>query len=157
MAIHRLFPNALIIHAQRDPRDVCLSCWFGMFDLVGAMPYFLDLSETVSYYDAVNRVLANSMAGLPIRSHAVRYEDLVGDLEGTVRSVLAFLGADWNDTILAYREATIGQRINTPSYQQVSQPLYTRSIGRWKNYESEIGDAFDPLDRWVNEWGYVQG
>lgn len=153
--IHRLFPAARILRAVRDPRDACLSCWMQMFDLVGAMPYFLRLEDTARYYDSVAGLLSTSFQRLPLAAHEVRYEDLVSDLPGTVRGVLDFLGLPWDEQVLAYREKLAGQRIATPSYGQVAQPLYTRSIGRWRHYASHLEAPFAPLEPWCRALGYA--
>ena len=44
--------------------------------------------------------------------------------------------------------------INTPSYNQVSQPIYSNSMYRWKNYEKEFAKSKDLLDNWVKEFKY---
>jgi tetratricopeptide (TPR) repeat protein len=152
--IHRLFPDAHIIFALRDPRDACLSCWFQSFDLVGAMPYFLDTGTTARYYDAVMGLLHEALECLPLNVHQVRYESLVTGFETEMKNLISFLGLPWDKSVLDYRDSNPGKRINTPSYQQVIQPLYTRSIGRWRHYATYLGDAFAPLQRWVKEMDY---
>jgi tetratricopeptide (TPR) repeat protein len=152
--IHRLFPEAKIIVALRDPRDVCLSCWFQSFDLVGAMPYFLTLTSTAQYYDAVMSLLSEALDVLPLTTHYIRYEHLVTDFETQMKGLLGFLGLPWDEGVLDYRSNTHGQRINTPSYQQVTEPLHTRSIERWRHYAPHLGDAFAPLSRWVEKLEY---
>ena len=152
--IHRLFPDARILFSLRDPRDVCLSCYFQSFSLVGAMPYFLDLQDTAEYYDAVMTLGEASRERLPLRERTVRYEDLVTDLEGTMRQVLEHLDVPWHDAVLAYREASRGRDINTPSYQQVSEPLYRRSIGRWKHYDRQMAAVEPMLAPWVEHFGF---
>jgi tetratricopeptide (TPR) repeat protein len=152
--IHRLFPDARILFSLRDPRDVCLSCFFQSFSLVGAMPYFLDLQQTAEYYDAIMTLGEASRNRLPLRERAVRYEDLVTDLEGTLRPVLDHLDVPWHDAVLAYRESSRGRDVNTPSYQQVSEPLYQRSIGRWKHYREHIAAVEPVLAPWVKHFGF---
>jgi tetratricopeptide (TPR) repeat protein len=152
--IHRLFPDARILFSLRDPRDVALSCYFQSFSLVGAMPYFLDLQQTAEYYDAVMTLGAAARRRLPLREHTVRYEGLVTDLEETLRPVLDHLEVPWHDAVLAYREASGVRNINTPSYQQVSEPLYRRSIGRWQHYERQLAPVEPLLAPWVEDFGY---
>ena len=44
--------------------------------------------------------------------------------------------------------------ILAPTYADVAQPLYTRAIGRWKNYAEWLephGKCLDPL---LREFGY---
>ncbi len=152
--VHRLFPDARIVFAMRDPRDACLSCFFQAFDLQGAMPYFLDLDDTARYYDTVMRLATDTLAQLPNPVHHVRYESLVGNLEHEARELLAFLGLGWQPGVLAYRERALERSIDTPSYQQVVQPLYSRSIGRWRHYREFMGPASGILDSWVERFGY---
>ena len=44
--------------------------------------------------------------------------------------------------------------INTPSYNQVSQPIYSNSMYRWKNYEKEFAKSNISLENWVKEFNY---
>ncbi len=152
--IHRLFPDARILFSVRDPRDVCLSCYFQSFSLVGAMPYFLDLQQTAEYYDAIMALAESARERLPLREHTVRYENLVTDLEGTLRPVLDHLDVPWHDAVLSYREAAGGRDVNTPSYQQVSEPLYQRSIDRWKHYDRQMSAVEPLLLPWVEHFGF---
>ena len=152
--IHRLFPDARILFSLRDPRDVCLSCYFQSFSLVGAMPYFLDLQDTAEYYDAVMALGEAARSRLSLREATVRYENLVTDLEGTLRPVLDHLDVPWNDAVLDYRASADGRDINTPSYQQVSEPLYQRSVGRWRHYGQHMASVEPVLAPWVEHFGF---
>ncbi len=152
--IYRLFPEARIIFALRDPRDVCLSCFYQTFSLVGAMPYFLELDSTGRYYDAVMSLAMEARSALPLNAITVRYEDVVENLEQQARRLVDFVGLPWNDQVLAYQADQMGQTINTPSYQQVSEPLYRRSMGRWRNYETQMAPILPLLEPWVQRLGY---
>ncbi len=153
--IHRLFPEARILFALRDPRDVCLSCFFQTFTLVGAMPYFLELDSTARYYDAVMRLATEAREALPLVATTVRYERLVSDFEGEARRLIDFLGLPWRGEVLDYRSRQPKRDINTPSYQQVSEPLYRRSVGRWANYAGPLSSVNDWLEPWVERLGYA--
>jgi tetratricopeptide (TPR) repeat protein len=153
--ICRLFPEARILLAQRDPRDVVLSCFFQNFQLVGAMPYFLDLENATAYYDVIMSMLSEALEVLPLAVHRQRYEDLVNEYEGSMREIIGFLGLDWDDRVLDHRSGQQGREITTPSYQQVSQPLYTRSIGRWQNYARQLEPFLPDLDPWIQRFGYA--
>ncbi len=152
--IHRLFPDARILFALRDPRDVVLSCFFQTFSLVGAMPYFLELDRAAEYYDAVMAGAMDARDALPLTELTVRYEDVVDDLEGSARRAVEFLELPWAPEILDYRDAAPPKAINTPSYQQVSEPLYRRSIARWRNYERQLAPVQEQLQPWVERLGY---
>ena len=63
-------------------------------------------------------------------------------LSGTA---LEFLGLDWHDQVLDFvTTAADKTRIQTPSYEQVSQPLYREARLRWQRYRSHLG-AIEPL------------
>jgi hypothetical protein len=80
---------------------------------------------------------------LPTRIVEIRYEDLVGDLETGARRLIAACGLDWEDQCLQFHQTR--RPIRTASVVQVRQPLYSRSVGRWKNYERELRELFDRL------------
>jgi len=152
--IYRLFPRSRIIFMVRDPRDACLSCFCQVFDLQGAMPYFLDLDDTVRYYDESMRLALNSVRiiGNPIRE--IRYEELVSGFEAQMRSLVEFLQLRWDPSVLDYRHHSQERMIYTPSYQQVVGPLQTASIGRWRNYRERVEPAFVRLGPWVEYFDY---
>lgn len=152
--IFRLFPNARILFAIRDPRDVCLSCFMQSFGLNDAMANFLTIDSTVSYYvEAMTLALALREA-LPLEFCDIRYEKLVDQPERELKRVLEFLDLAWSSEVLQFHDAHPGEVSNTPSYQQVRQPLYATSIGRWRRYQSHIGNAFEPLSPFVDALGY---
>jgi len=154
--IQRLFPEAPVIFLQRDPLDVCISCFFQAFELEASMAYFLDLEQTAHYYDAVMQVatLSVDQVGNPI--HKLRYEDLVAGPKDQLTALLNFLSLEWDDSMLGYQTDVGTETSSTPSYQQVSQPLYTRSIGKWRHYSKQIESDFSILEPWVKQFGYEE-
>jgi tetratricopeptide (TPR) repeat protein len=154
--INRLFSEAPVVFLQRHPLDVCLSSYFQAFELEASMGYFLDLQETARYYDAVMQVAALSMEQVGNPLHSLRYEDLVADPENRLRPLLEFLGPGWDARVLDYRRSGAGAS-DTPSYQQVSQPLYTRSVGRWRHYARQLEPVMPVLQPWIKQFGYGKG
>jgi tetratricopeptide (TPR) repeat protein len=152
--LHRLFPEARILFMLRDPRDACLSCFFQSFDLQGAMPYFLDLRQTAVYYDAVMGLARQSLAMISNPVMQLCYESLVADFEPSIRAVLQFLGLPWSEEIHQYRQKAMQKVIDTPSYQQVTRPLYQESIGRWRHFSLQMEPVQTLLGPWVQYFGY---
>ena len=150
----RLFPGARFIFALRDPRDVVLSCFMQTFTLNEAMRHFLSLAETARYYVAVIGVAARAEAGLGERVLRVRYEDVVGDTEKEARRLLQFLDLAWDPAVLAFHETARQRRINTPSYQQVVQQVYSSARERWRRYADELNPVMPLLDPFVKKFGY---
>ena len=117
------------------------------------MAYFLDMEDTVQYYHAVMQVAALSMDQVGNPLHRLRYEDLVSGPEDNLRELMGFLDLKTNDSMMEYRQRGTDAS-NTPSYQQVSQPLHTRSIGKWRHYTKQLESSLAVLQPWVKHFGY---
>ena len=86
---------------------------------------------------------------------SIRYEDLVADLAGETRRILDFLGLPWDDAVLGYAEHAKTRAISTPSYYQVVQPIYRRSVDRWRNYAFAFDEALPLLRPFIEAFGYA--
>ncbi|MGI9264387.1 MAG: tetratricopeptide repeat-containing sulfotransferase family protein [Gammaproteobacteria bacterium] len=154
--IRRLFPQAPVIFLQRHPMDACISCYFQAFELEASMAYFLDIQETARYYDAVMQVATLSIDQFGEQVFELRYEDLVTETQEQLAALQGFLGLEQNESVLEYRQQDGSPTSNTPSYQQVSQPLHTRSIGRWRHYSKQLEPTLSILQPWVERFGYQE-
>lgn len=121
------------------------------------MGYFLDLHETAQYYDAVMQVAARSFEQIGNPVCRLRYEDLVQFPHEQLEKLLEFLRLEWDDAVLDLPQSNPGGASDTPSYQQVSEPLYTRSIGRWRCYSDQLEACVPVLKGWVRRFGYDLG
>lgn len=153
--IARLFPQARFVFALRDPRDVVLSCFMRAFGLNEAMRHFLTLAGTAELYAGVMEIGIRSHKRLAGQVHLIRYESLVDDLEGEARRLCAFLGLDWDPAMLRFQDTARKRRINTPSYHQVVQPVYTSARERWRRYEKHLAPVLPRLQPFVEYFGYV--
>ena len=152
--IYRIFPDAKIIFALRDPRDVILSCFQQRFSINVAMFHLTKTDMAASYYDRVMRIGETCRERLPLNVHVVRYEDVVNDMQKTVTDALSFLGLEWEDEIANYRDKARERWITTPSAEQVIEPLYQTSMGKWRNYQRQIAPVLPILEPWVEKFGY---
>jgi hypothetical protein len=153
--IHRMFPNARFIMAERHPADVVLSCFMANFTLNYAMRSFTDLHEAAHTYDAVFRAWHRARELFPIASHAVRYERLVEDPRAELQPLVTWLGLDWNDRLLAHEETAKERgRVKTASYAQIGEKLYTRASGRWRRYADQLAPVMPILAPWADRMGY---
>lgn len=153
--IHRIFPQARFILAERHPADVVLSCFMANFTLNYAMRSFTDLEEAARTYDTVFRAWHRAHELFPIAAHAVRYERLVEDSQGELQPLVQWLGLDWNDRLLTHDEtARTRARVRTASYAQIGEPLYTRARGRWERYTEQLAPVLPILKPWAARMGY---
>ena len=141
-AIHLALPDAQIIHVMRDPRDCCLSCYSKMFS--GEQNFTYDLGELGRYFRKYAELMAHWRSVLPQgRFIDVRYEDVVADLEGSARRIVAHCDLAWNDACIAFHEAQ--RPVRTASASQVRQPIYRTSDGRWRAYERHLAPLIEAL------------
>jgi tetratricopeptide (TPR) repeat protein len=152
--INAVFPDARVIFVVRDPRDVCLSCFMQSFELNEAMRHFLDLELTAEYYCEVMGLALSALERLPVHALTLRYEDLVQDTEGVCRSLLNFLDVAWDPVVLSWHQSQAGRQIDTPSYRQVSRPIYRSAVGRWRRYETELAPILERLAVYAHKLGY---
>jgi tetratricopeptide (TPR) repeat protein len=137
--IDLLFPEARIIHCQRDPMDNCLSIYCLSFGTSHA--YANNLEHLGAYYRQYERLMAHWRRVVRVPILDMAYEDTVADLEQSARKLIEFCGLEWDEQCLRFHE--LGRAINTHSYDQVRQPIYKKSVARWKRYENFL----EPLKR----------
>ena len=135
--IHRVFPNATLIHCRRHPIDTALSIFTTNFD--ANLDFVAERSDLVFYYRQYQRLMAHWREVLPPdRFVEVDYEALVADPEPHARRLVAACGLEWNDACLAPHRNT--RRIKTASVWQARQPIYRTSVERWRRYEPWLGE-----------------
>ncbi len=138
--IHSTFPAARFIYVQRDPIDVCLSCYFQQFNTT--LAFTMDLSDLAYYYREHRRLVNHWRAVLPpSRFLDVPYAELVVDQEKWTRKILDFIDLPWDARCLDFQETQ--RPVLTASSWQVRQKMYKSSVGRWRNYEKFIGPLLE--------------
>ena len=152
--VAKLFPNARVLFALRDPRDVVLSCFRRRFGMNPSMYQLLTLDGAAAYYDAVMRLSELYRDILPLPRHIVRYERLVEDFEGTVRDTFNFLGLEWDHGVLDFAAKARTRNITTPSASQVARGLNRDGQGVWRRYEEQMKPVLPLLEPWTRQFGY---
>ncbi|HVE00619.1 MAG TPA: sulfotransferase [Sphingomicrobium sp.] len=153
--IHRLFPKAKIIRTVRHPCDVILSCFMTRFQPTATLVSFYTLEDAAKLYDRVMNLWERSCMAMPLDVHTIKYEALVADPETEMRSLVAFLGLEWNAALIDHERAAEGRSfVGSASYAQVVEPLYDRSVGRWKRYAAQLAAVLPLLEPWSVKMGY---
>lgn len=153
-AVRRIFPDARVIVMLRDPRDACLSAYSQSFQPNRAMVYFLELERTAQFYDAVMGLWLHFRESLGLDYLEVRYEDLVQNFRPTLERVFRFLDVEWNDSVLEYHEIAKTGFSRTPSYQDITRPVYQQSVGRWRNYREMMEPVLPVLQKYLAAFDY---
>ena len=141
--VARLFPEARIVHCRRDARDTSLSMYFQNFANT-QNNYAYDLVDIAHFHNGYARIMRHWERVLPRGMlHEIRYEDLVQDQERQTRVLLESLELPWDDRCLNFDSQP--DSIATASVWQARQPLYSRSVGRWRSYERHLGPLLKTL------------
>ncbi len=127
-------PNAKIIHCRRNPIDTCLSNYKQNF-LTGQF-WSYNLEEMADEYQRYLDLMAYWDEVLPGKVFHINYEDTVSDLETQARALIDHIGLEWNDACLAPHKQE--RAIITASKMQVTKPVYTSSIQKWKRFEKQL-------------------
>jgi tetratricopeptide (TPR) repeat protein len=141
--IHLALPHAVIVHTVRNPIDTCVSCFTKLFK-PGEQSFSYELGELGRYYVRYQQLMQHWRRVLPAgRMLEVRYEDVVGDLEGQARRILAHCGLPWDERCLDFHKTE--RPVRTASAMQVRQPIYTSAVERWRDYEEFLGPLLGAL------------
>ncbi|MDB5475636.1 MAG: hypothetical protein JWP49_1147 [Phenylobacterium sp.] len=152
--VAKLFPDAKVLFAIRDPRDVVLSCFRQNFRM-NAMTYaFTDLAETAACYDACFALADTYRQRLPLDLLEVRHEDLLADFEGGLTRICGFVGLDLQPAMLDVAATARRRAVRTPSAPQVRLGLNSRGLGRWRAYARPLAPVLPRLQPWVTRFGY---
>ena len=135
-----IFPNATYIHCRRDLRDVALSCWMTDFR---SLRWTNDTNHIATRIHRYLELMEHWRRCLPVPMTEVLYEDLVENTEVVARRILEACGLDWDTKCLEFHKNT--RAVRTASVTQVRKPIYRGSVGRWRNYEMDLGEMFDSI------------
>jgi hypothetical protein len=135
-----LFPNATFIHCRRNLRDVAVSCWMTDFR---SILWANEPAHLAARFQEYCRLMDHWRGVLPKPVHVVDYEETVADFEAVARRLIAACGLEWEPACLEFHRTK--RPVRTASVIQVRQPVYRRSVGRWKQYQHELADLFVAL------------
>jgi hypothetical protein len=153
--VARVFPEMRILFALRDPRDVVISCFMQRLPLNPVSVHYLTLEGTARKYATTMRAWLKIREMLRNPWIEVRYEDTVADLEQQARKVLSFLNLPWNDAVLEFHSRAQRKHVHSPTYAAVTKPVYSSSIGRWRNYQAQLSPYLNILQPFIEAFGYA--
>jgi tetratricopeptide (TPR) repeat protein len=152
--IARLFPQAKILFAGRDPRDVVLACFRRRFKMNAAMYELLTLPGAAAFYDAVMGFGQEMQPMIGARWQVVRYENLMADFARETRAICDFIGLDWIEGMDDFANRARTREHATPSTAQLARGLDRSGVGHWKHYRAQLELVLPTLNRWVERLGY---
>jgi tetratricopeptide (TPR) repeat protein len=142
--IHLMLPNAKIIDVRREPMACCFGNLKQLFSSGQEFSYNID--DMARYYRTYLEIMRHWNVALPGRILTMHHEDVVDDLEGSVRRVLDFCGLSFEPACLDFHKTV--RNVRTASSEQVRQPISREGVDRWRNYgpwlaslRTALGDA----------------
>ena len=142
--IHLMLPNARIIDARREPMACCFSNLKQLFANGQEFSYAID--DIARYYRTYLELMRHWDCVLPGRVLRIHHEDVVEDLEGSVRRMLKYCGLEFEPQCIEFHKTE--RSVRTASSEQVRQPLFREGLDQWKNFEpwleplrTALGDA----------------
>jgi tetratricopeptide (TPR) repeat protein len=139
--IHKILPQAIVIDARRHPLDCGFSAYKQHF--AGGHEYSYRLEHIGLYFNDYLKLMDHWDSVLPGKVKLVQYEDMVRDTENTIRMILDHIGVDFEQSCLRFFENK--RSVKTASSEQVRQPIYTKSIGRWQAVSDQLKPLIDSL------------
>ncbi len=148
--IHLILPRAILIDVRREP----MACGFSnLKQLFGTtnQEFTYGVDHIARYYRTYLDLMRHWDEVLPASKGARRvlrasYEDVVEDIEGSVRRLLAHCGLPFEANCLTFHETH--RSVRTPSSEQVRQPLSRGGLAQWQSYapwlaplKAALGDA----------------
>jgi tetratricopeptide (TPR) repeat protein len=146
-----LFPASPLIHVIRHPLDVMVSALSNHF--THGFYCASALESAAIHYVRVMDLVMHYRAEMAFRYLPVRYDAMVTKQSETVRSVLDFIGLPFDERCLSFHENRRYAR--TASYAQVTEPLYDRSLYRYRNYIKHLEPVIPILQPTIERLGYT--
>ena len=152
--IAKLFPDAKILFALRDPRDVVFSCFRRRFAVTRQNYELLTLQSASTYYDATMKLSALYREKLALPFFDVRHEDLVSDFERQTEALCAILGVEPDPALANFAERARTQNIATPNAALIGRGIAPERKDQWRPYAPYMTPVMPLLAPWVEKFGY---
>ncbi len=141
--ILKALPRAKIVHLRRGPMDACFASFKQLF--ADAYPHSYDQAEMARHHARYFKLMETWRERFGDRFFDISYEATAADLEPNARALINFLELPWEDACLEFHKQSAA--VTTASVMQVRQPAHTRSIDRWRRYESQLAPMREALQQ----------
>jgi len=140
--IHLMFPKAKIIDARREP----MACCFGIYKQLFArgQEFAYSIPDIARYYRTYLELMEHWDRVLPGRVLRVYHEDVVEDLEASVRRILEHCELPFEPACLEFHRTQ--RSVRTASSEQVRQPIFREGLDQWQHFEPWLAQLREALD-----------
>jgi tetratricopeptide (TPR) repeat protein len=145
--IRLMLPHAKIIDARREPMACCFGNLKQLFG-IDRQEFSYSIDDVARYYRTYLELMRHWNTVLPGRILTVQHEDVVADLEGSVRRILGHCALPFEPACLKFHQTR--RSVRSASSEQVRQPITRMAVDQWRHYErwlapleAALGDALD--------------
>ena len=142
--IHLILPNAKIIDARRDAMACCFSNYKQLF--ASGQEFTYNIEDIARYYRTYVDLMDHWESVHPGKILRVQHEDVVEDLEGSVRRLLEHCGLEFEPQCVEFHKTE--RSVRTASSEQVRRPIYKEGLDQWRHFEpwlAPLKQALGPL------------
>ncbi|QDC98151.1 tetratricopeptide repeat protein [Candidatus Methylopumilus universalis] len=133
--IKKVFPNAKIIHIERNPVATCFSIYKTLF-AHGSLDFSYSQDDIVSFYKLYRNLMSFWSSHLSNFIFHANYEKIVKNPKDEFSLIFDYLGLSFSEEIL---EVQMNKRsVLTASDLQVREAIYDGSSHSWVKYEDHI-------------------
>ena len=137
--IKLMFPNATIIHCERNSKDTCLSIYKNYFTN-SDLNYAYNMNNLVFFYNLYLNLMNFWKDCFPKSIKSTKYEKLIDNPKFEIKKIISYCNLDWNKKCLEFYNNS--RPINTASDIQARSKIYKSSINSWKKYDKFIAKHF---------------
>lgn len=140
--IRLILPRAKIIDIRRDAMACCFSNFKQLYGGT-AFEFTYDIEHLARWRRSYIDLMRHWDQALPGGVLKVQYEDVVEDLEESVRRLLGYCGLGFEPACLTFHETR--RSVRTPSAEQVRQPIVREGLRQWRSFAPWLGPMRDAL------------
>ena len=133
--IIKAFPEAKIIHIERNPMAVCWSNYKNFF-LDNGLDFNLTQKDVAKYYSMYSHLMDFWNTKYKNKIFNVKYEIFVQNFEENSKKILNYLDLSWEDQLLEYQKTN--RPVTTASHQQVREKIKKDTSEKWKIYSNYL-------------------
>ena len=139
--IHLILPNAKLIDARREPMACCFSNFKQLF--ASGQEFTYSLEDIGHYYRIYVELMRHWDVALPGKVLRMQHEEVVQDLEGSVRRLLQFCGLEFEPACLEFWRTE--RSVRTASSEQVRRPIFKEGLDQWRHFDPWLGPLREAL------------
>ena len=146
--IFSIFPEAKVIHLNRDPRAICWSIYKSNWSSKG-YGFSYDMNDLVKFYGQYTQLMSFWHNKFPGKIYDVCYEDLTINQELETKKLLEYCEFDWDENCLNFQNNK--RAVKTASSLQVREKMYQGSSDAWRKHEAFIQPLIDGLNPFLKK------